>query len=292
MFWVILTLLAVILLAGAILIDKFVITKEIKDPYLASVISGSVIFIVFILISPLFPRDSIPLETILVSLAAGAVYITVLWFYFFTLSKEEVSRAVPVFSAAPLFVLPFGFFLFGEVFSTLKYVGIVSIVLGAFLISLKKSAHRIKFDRWILLGVFTAFLFGLRSVLIKLATLRASIWSVMPWIGLGGLISSGVVFAFHHPHIIRKAKGGVEHLLLTGLFTSFGISMLFVAISIGPVSLVTALASIRPFLVSIFALILSFLYPEFIEEHLTTGIIIQKMVATFLVVAGSVLVAF
>lgn len=292
MFWIVLTFLAVLFLTGAILIDNFIITQEVKDPFLTTVIAAIVIFFFLIVVSLPLPKASFSLTHVVGGLAAGVVYVAVLWFYFYTLSKEEVSRAAPVFATSPLFVLPFGFFFFGEVFNIFKYAGVVLIVVGAVLLSFKKTVHKLRFDKMIFLGLFTAFLFALRAVCVKFATLKATIWSVLPWIGVGGFVSAFIVFVFHHPRIIKKARHGWIHLALTGLFTGLGMFLLFTAISIGPVSLVMALLGLNTLFVDISAMGLSIYYPQFIDERLTPGILVQKIVATVLVVTGGALVVF
>lgn len=291
MWWIILTLLSAITITSVNLIDKHIVTTEVKDPFLTMVISGSTTFSLFIIFSLFFPRTSLSQAEMLAGLIAGVIYSTGLWFYYFTLSKEEVSRAAPAFTTMPLFVLPFGYLFFGEIFTTLKYAGIVLIVGGAVILSVKESVKELKFDKLMLVALFTGFLFGIRSVFIKSATLDASIWSVLPWIGLGGVATSAVVFAFHHPHIRKKSQEGVHHLIGKGFLAALGSGFLFAAISIGPVSLVTALFSIQPLFVFVSAVALSLYHPKFLKEEISEGIIIQKTVATLAVVLGAVFIA-
>jgi len=58
-------------------------------------------------------------------------------FYFKAIKIEEISRVVPLLSFSPLFVLIFDAIFLGEVFTSLQYLEIFSLVVGVFLISVK-----------------------------------------------------------------------------------------------------------------------------------------------------------
>ena len=65
-----------------------------------------------------------------------------------------------------------------------------------------------------------------------------------------------------------------------------GIILSFWAMEQGPVSLVSTLLSTRPFFVFVYALVLSLVLPAVLEERLTKGVALVKLVSIGLIVGG------
>lgn len=288
--WIILAILAALVWTAVNIIDKFIITKELRDPILATVISGISTFVLFGVVALLFGNILLPLSTIVIAIIAGAAFNIAILLYYFAMSKEEVSRFIPVLSAVPLFVLFFSFIFLGERFPALTYLGILLLVAGAILISLKKITRRIGINVAFLIAISAALFYALRNIALKFATVQASIWPIFFWVGVGGGIVSLFLFAMHHPHIRRKARLGVKHLLFVGSLTAIALFIFTIAISIGPVSLVSALLEVQPLFVFLAAAALSVFYPKFLKEKITKSIIMQKALAMVLIIVGAVLI--
>jgi hypothetical protein len=62
--------------------------------------------------------------------------------------------------------------------------------------------------------------------------------------------------------------------------------MLFQALENGPVSLVSTIVSSRPMFVLLFALVLSRLWPSFLEWNPSKGMLALRLIATALIVGG------
>ena len=90
--------------------------------------------------------------------------------------------------------------------------------------------------------------------------------------------------------LAMEEKGRVLTLLLFNeLIALVGVVLSFWAIERGPVSLVSAIMSIRPGFVFIFSLALSLVLPGFLEERLSKGIIAIKVVSIGLITSGVIL---
>lgn len=290
MLWILLVLAAALLVSGVDLIDKHIITQEVTDPFLATVTMGPITFLMFMAVSLISPGLTTSLGVVLLSLIAGFFSCSALWFYFMTLSKEDVSRSMAFLSIVPLLVLPFGYFFFGEVFHTVTYLGIGLVITGAILLSMKRISGKISFNRSMSLAFVTAVFFASRNILIKFATRNVDIFSVLFWVGLGGLLTSLAFLVFKHPHVKRKASEGVKHLFLMGLLVGVGMSMLFTSISIGPVSLASALFEIKPLFVFLGALAFTLFSPSYLNESTNKKVIIQKAIAILMIVSGALIV--
>lgn len=287
--WFTLALLTAVIWTIVDLFDKYVIDHELRDPILATIFNGVGIFIIFTIISSFFGMDDLPLSIIILAVIAGALYSAAILLYFEGMRKEDVSLAAPLLSTAPLFVLMFATFFLDERFTTMKYVGIFLIVAGAMLISFKSLKGKDILNHSAGLVIGAAAMVGLRNTLMKHVTLVASVWSVLFWVGVGGMLMTLLIFAMHHPHIKRRWNLGIRHLLIIGAFSATGYFFLTLAIASGPASLVSAIIATKPLLVFLVATTISIIYPRFISEKITKGILLQKSVATILIVLGGVL---
>jgi len=104
MLWVYYTILAVIAWSIASIIDKYALSKLVKKPeipFIFSTIIGILIAVSIIFIkgvSPMLFKDMI------LSFTAGIFFFISILFYFKSIQIEEVSRVIPLFYLAPIFV--------------------------------------------------------------------------------------------------------------------------------------------------------------------------------------------
>ncbi len=290
--WIILTLVAAILWALVGLLDKFIVSHELRDPLLATVISGIAASLVFLTIT-LFLRPPllIPVHLILIILFGGVFYTLAMYFYFSAVKKAEISRVISFLSMTPIFVLFFAFVFLGERLSSLNYFGIILLVFGSFLISLKKNHNsEYKIVKAFFIVLFASLFMSLRDITMKFASLNVSIWSAFFWLGIGTCLTSLFLLGKHHPHLKKKAVKGVEHLFFGRIISSFAVLIFLFAVSLTSVSLVSALAKIQILLVFVGTLILSRFHPHILKEKITISIIIQKIVAIIAILAGAFLI--
>ena len=288
--WFPLALLAGVIWAAADLIDKYIIEHELRDPIFVSIFNGIGAFFLFTLASLLFGNIWIPIEVVVLAIITGAVYASAVMLYFEAMKKEDISLAAPMLATAPLFVLLFAFFLLDERLTPIKYAGIFLIVGGAMLVSFRNAGRRIKWDNVAFLVLGAAALVGLRNTLMKYITLEISVWSVLFWVGVGGLLMTLVIFAMHHPHVARRWKMGVRHSVVLGGFSALAFFFLTHALAVGPVSLVSAIVAVKPLVVFLAATAISMFSPGFLREHVTPAILLRKSIATILIVIGAALV--
>ena len=289
--WIILSVTAALLWTIVALIDKFVLSHEMHDPILATIIAGFSVFILFVVSSSLFGNDIfIPFYLIILLLFAGLLYGSAIYFYYSVMKKGEISRIISFFSVSPIFVLIFAFIFLNERLTMLDYLGIILIVSGSFLISIKKDHSKYFFSSAFFVTIFAALLISFRTLFVKFATLQISIWPVLFWVGCGSGLLSLFLFFKHHPHIHKKAKKGIEHLILGRFISAIGLLIFFIAVSLTSVSLVSALVKIEIFFVFIAVTILSYFHPHFIKEKISSEIILQKLISVILIFVGVFLI--
>ena len=288
MSWVLLALGAALLWTAVNIIDKHVLSHELHDPILATVCSSTALFCLFTIVSLFHGSIALPATTRGIAVFAGICYSIAILLYYEAISKEEVSRAMPVFGLIPIFVAILAFFLLGETFTTLTYLGIGLIVIGAILVSLRKLDFH--FKTAFFMAVVSSLFFAFRNVSTKVATLHNSIWAILFWIGIGGGFVTILLLVAHHPHIRKRAKLGIKYLIIVGILMAVAFFAFTFAITTGPVSLVSALIQTQPVFVFFAATLLSRYWPGFIYEKISKDILLQKSLAIIMIVIGALLI--
>ena len=289
--WVILSFIAASLWAITALINKFVLSHEMHDPILATIIDGGNVFVLFIVASFIFGKSIlIPFHLVIISLLAGFFYIFSAYFYYSAVKKGEISRVTAFLSISPIFVLIFAFLFLNERLTMLNYLGIIFVVFGSFLISIKKDRSKYIFSAAFFVAIISALFIAFRDLFFKFASLQTEVLSILFWIGCGSGLMSLFLYAKHHPHVRKKAKQGIKHLILGRFIASVSLLIFFIAISLTSVSLVSALVKIEVFFVFIAVTVLSYFYPKFIKEKINPGIFFQKLISIVLILAGAFLI--
>jgi transporter family protein len=288
--WILYSLLATVSIAVVSVIDKSVLSNWMADA------RGS--FFVFTAIEALsgvaallilgVPR--LPTGLLAIALASGAALSLSTLCYFRAIQVEDVSRVVPLYSVSPVFVAIFAAIFLGEVFTPVKYLGVLLIVCGALLISLKRL-RGFRFGRglaWMLL-----------SILLVTAGAVASKYvldSVEPWTlfayGKLGTFFAGAPFAVSGYRAFASAyrQHGARVLIFTGLsegITSITTIFFLYAGSTGYITLVNALVGTQPFFLLLLSAVISRYWPKILHEELDGRLLARKLVAILLLFAGA-----
>ncbi len=290
MLWLLFAISAALLWATVTIIDKHVVSDELKDPFLCATVFGFGLFIILSLFSLFFIEFTLPLKVIALALGIGFLYIGGIFLYYRALQVEEASRVAPILSLTALWVFALAVLFLKESFSALQLLGIFLLILGAVIISLKISVkYKISSDLFI--AGLAAIFFGSRDFLLKLLTSLASLLSFLFFIGLGALITASIILLIHHPHIKKKAKLGIEHLVLNSFLSSIALIFYFFAVSLHSVAIVAALLGLIPLFVFILASWLSKFHSKIILEKLTKPNLILKLVGILTILLGTILVS-
>lgn len=291
--WAILSISAALLWSVVNIIDKYVLSKWIREPLVVIIIisfigliaSGGVYFI--------YEFQPISYFNILLALLAGVFHFFCYILYFKALKIEEVSRVVPLFYLSPLFILFLAAIFLGEVFTPSKYLGILLLVIGAILISLK-NLSKISFGRAFYLMVLSAFTLAINSVLVKYLLGFTDYWTIFAYERIGAAIGSIPIIYLYLPRLIdiirEHGKRVIAILSVAEFLNLLALLLITIATSIGFVTLVNALSSIQPFFVLVLAVILSTFYPFFLKEEIGKSVILLKLSAILLMFIGAVLI--
>ncbi len=293
MSWIIFSILAAFIWATANMLDKYILTKWVKRPIIPLMFVGIVGFIASLLIYFIRGYSSLSRGLIFIALIAGAIYILDLLFYFRAMKIEEASRVVPLFHLSPLFVTILATIFLGEILTIQNYFGILAIVTGAVLISLKKE-ERIVFSKAAGYMLLASLLSAVSFIIIKYLLGFTDYWTVFSYLRIGAFLAVIPILILNFKHIVfLKKKFGYKPLIFMSFTETLNLgailSIIFAA-SIGLASLVNALSSIQPFFVLIFAMTISLFFPGIFKEQITKSTIFIKIISITLMFVGILLI--
>ena len=291
MFWLYLALIAQLLNAAVILADKYLVTsKAISKPvvyaFYVGLLSGVVVLTApFGVIFP--PR----LEIIGLSFLIALSYIFSILFLYKSLAASDASDVAPVSGAlAAISTLVFSFVFLNHDLSRNFLTGFILLVGGTLLMSF------FRFKKWSALhAVLAGVLFGLSSVFVKILFNTTSFIDGFFWSRMANV--AGALMLLLWPANLRAIVQNIKSstrgtkLLVMGNKGLAGTAFLLIllAISLGDVSIVNALAGAQFLFLLLFALIFTKKFPGyFFETVYRRHIIIQKLAGIILISAGLV----
>ena len=210
------------------------------------------------------------------------------------LFTHEVSRTIPITQSAPIFAALLALTVLDESISFLQWLGIVSTVVGCMLLSIKikQGVRSVFLGRSFYVLMFAALLVGGSNVVGKMALdgLPVLVTHGVRVLTLGLFFTLVSFRASAWSDVKRYFSERSQVLLLVGLneviTANVGGVLLLWALSLGPVSLVTALSGTRALFVVIYGLCLAVFMKGALGEETTPGIILLKVFSAVLIVVG------
>lgn len=294
MLWIILSVAAALIWAALNMVDKYVMTKWVDEPFVPVIIMGWVGLITGIAIFLTRGFSALSPNLTILALFSGVIYSIVVYLYFKAVSMEEISRIVPLFFLSPLFVLIIAGIFIGEIFGAKEYLGIILLVAGAVAVS-AKNIRKMRFGTAFWLVILATIIMAVQNTMVKYLLDFADYWTVFSWTRIGSAIAL-IPFYFTHFRDLRKTvqKHGKKSLAVITLNESMNlvaVLLVTIAASIGYVTLVNAISSVQAFFVLLFVVILSIFYPKILKEEIGRGTLARKVFAVVIMFIGAILVA-
>jgi len=302
MTWFLIALVAPFLWAIVNIADQYLIAnyseREKERSSGGLVIFSSIIGIFIALLILIFTSDvfNIPFSDKVLLIVAGALTISWIILYLYTLEIEEVSNVIPWFLMVPVFGYIFGYLFLGETLSTHQSTGSLVIFSGLILISTNFKEGKKYFKRKLALYmIYASVLIAISGILFKYVTVENNFWISSFWEYLGLGITGLLIFLFIPKHrnefLYMHKKGGrkiffvnviSELMSITGnLLTNF-------ALLLAPVTLVYMVGSFQPAIVLVLAIFGTKFFPKIIKEDVSKRILIPKIIAIILITTGSI----
>lgn len=292
MLWILLSLLAALVWAISNIIDKTLFSRWAINPSIFIMSMGLAGIIASLAVYFFKGYGHLSFYIAAVLLLNGLLYMVANFFYFKALKLEESSIVIALFYLDPLFTAVLSAIFIGEIFSVVKYIGVILLVLGAALISYKfqKGFHLNKAFWFCVLG---AFIFAICNLLTKYGLGKTDYWTVFSYVRLGTFlaliplyVSKGKTFVA----FLKQNTAGFLAMVFSNVLGLLGILFFVMASSINYVTLVTSLSAIQPFLVLLISFGLSIFYPQILKEDHGKLAFSQKLLAIILMFVGVLLI--
>lgn len=295
--WFLIIIIAYLLNAVAMVIDKALLKKSIPEPVVYTFYIGLLGLIFIPLLMP-FGFAWPGWVMIGFSFLSGIFFVAALLIFFRVLKTGEASRVIPLTGGMnPIMILVLAFVFLGERLSAMQLSALALIVIGTYIITLEHTDEGFKMSRRIIfLGVISSLLFAVSYTSAKHVYEHVSFINGFIWTRLGSLIAVfGLLILPKYRKLIfgnvKSNQKQIKTIFIVGQALA-GISFLMLnyAIAIGSVTLSNALQGLQYVFLFLIIIFLSKKYPDIIHEKINQPIIIQKIIAIFLISAGLFLI--
>jgi len=298
--WLLVSILAAAVMGPVSIIDKFVLHKYANTPLTLLLLVGMASFTIGILSLSIggIPKEATLIKTIsaissgLLFGFSGIIVVNVLY-------RQEVSRTIPITQSAPIFTALLAFLLLGENISLIQWGGILITVLGSALISLRIASdmHGIFLHKSFYSLMFSAFLLGAAMVVGKLALEELPVLYThsLRMLTLGAfflLVGSRSEAWIDIKSMFSKRNPALLLVIINEcIIVQLGQIILLWALSIGPVSLVSAIVGSRALFTVLYSMGITKLWSGALGEENSTGTVLTKLFATGFISAGIVAIS-
>jgi uncharacterized membrane protein len=214
------------------------------------------------------------------------------------LMHADASTVFGISQINPIFALFWGSLIFSDVFLLPNYIGILLIVVCAFLIGVEQSPLSFKLNKvvWIVLGA--TIIRSLSDLFLKYSLTEMEYWDAFSLSRSGLIIGAMVLFSV--PAIRRQIVSPIEQhgwkiIGISGVVETlavFNLMLLTLAFSLGPLALVSATQSAVPIFILIYSVIINRVSPGFAPVRDNTWTMPVKMILSFGLVVGVFLLYF
>jgi drug/metabolite transporter (DMT)-like permease len=291
--WIFLSLIAAVIFAVVSVIDKLLLDKHLPSIsvlYLWTIF-GMVFYAILVLAITGLPLDSSP-SALLICLGSGLTLGLGIASMFWSLKREEASRAIAIVNTNPIFVALLAIPILGEYLSAIQWLALFLVIVGGTFISLRKSTGRniFGFSRYTPILIGSSICWGIAHMSAKYALQDLPLPTVFAIQQLG---ISVVLACVTKKQAWIELKSCMRHtdtcfLMIVGeaILPYIAIVLGLIAINNGPVSVVTSLLATRPMFVFLLASILSMKRLRIMDEPLTKGTLTTKILSISIIILG------
>ncbi|USN53955.1 MAG: EamA family transporter [Candidatus Nomurabacteria bacterium] len=290
---IILSFIAAIFWASSNIIDKIVITHHIERPGqimiiisgLYTVIGGGILF---------FIQEPVRLTHMPILLACGALWTLMGYTYFIAISREEISRVVPLFAFIPAFTAMLGAIFLHEIFAFTTYLGIAGLIFGTFLILSRGSLASVFKNKSLSIMLLSSSSIAVYNILSKYVLDYYSYWTVFAWITLFTALIGWIIFFPHIKGVRENLKKGWDGTLLyvgSEIIAHFAALIYTAAIAVWYVTLASSIITVQYLFLFLFTILLAKWKPNLVPELLNRKIAAQKIIAILFIILGVVLIS-
>jgi len=303
--WISIAIIAYLLIALAVILDKFLLSsKRISHPVVYAFYSGILSFFTLFIFAP-FGFRWVSLGEIFGMIFFGFIFFVGVLILFFAIRESETSRVIPVVGAAiPLVSLMVESYFLQQTFSAREVFGIIILIFGGLLISfdLPLRLGKKKFFTGFYYSIYAGFFLAIAYSGFKPFYDHYNFPTVFGWTRMG--LAVGAILLVLVPiwrRLIFKSIFGFKKekkknirtgnlFIFNKILNGAGSALTNYAIAIGSVTLVNALVSVEYVFIFILALIFHGFYPQIFSEKNKASDLMQKIIAILIIALGIILI--
>jgi uncharacterized membrane protein len=301
MSWFFIALWAPFLLACANHIDKFLLSRYLKEKNIGSIVISSSLFSgvaipVLLFIQPGAHGVNFVQGSALV--ATGVLSVFAALCYLHALDIDEASFVTPFYQTVPVFAYFLGYLILGETITPAQGFGSFVIIVSALALSFEFGRRGIQFKRSVAaLMLAASFLSAINGVIFKLIAVNQGFWVALFWDFVGqvmaGLTLLGCVPTYRRGFLglfKRQKVAGFGLIALSKTLVGVSEAVTLYATLLAPVALVLLVNSFQPLFVFILGIVLTLSLPSVTRESLGRMKMLQKGVGIGLMLVGGYLI--
>lgn len=297
--WIFYALLSPAIVTLVVFIDKYNLEKLVKDYRGMSIFSAIVGLIVGLILWVVTGFPVLSVRDTLFMLLTGATSVWGATLYFQLMSLTDSSKVIIFLQTIPVFTLILSFIFLGDRITVQQLFGFVLILSASILASGEKNGLRnFKFDKIFWLMFCSNFLFAISGVLFRFVVEQSNFVRLISFESFGWAIG-GAALLVVFPAVRKSFLSTALSLPKFALGMLFGNELLFViskligflAISLGPVALVSVLSGSQVFFGVLLGWLLTLLAPRIFKEDISTKSLITKFGLAALMIIGVLLVS-
>jgi drug/metabolite transporter (DMT)-like permease len=296
--WIVLSLLAPAIYAGNSFIDKYVLERKIRHASGMPIYSTAAALVLGTAAWLLAGMPVLGARDGWLLVASGMTTLYALTLYFYALRHNHTSHIITLLQTVPLYTLLLSAVFLGERLNGGQLAGFLVTLCAVMGLTVTKFDRRLRLGRgfWAMAGANLLFA---TSALLVAYTVELEAFMPTLIYQSWGLALAGLTLFVSLPAIRRafvksfRHTGGVTLSIMFLNETLFNIAnaLTFLAISLGPVALVTVLGGTQIFYGLLFGVVLSVLFPGTFKEGLTKYQLAKKVIFSALLFGGVALIA-
>ncbi len=287
--WLILTLIAVFAYSGVDILEKRLAVTRFNNPLKLAIFLAIFYPLHLIIISFIGIIDT-DIITITISFFTGIAMSFSYLLFMRSLMLEELSRVSVLGYIHPLFVSILAYLFLKESLTVLEYSAIIMIVSSTIIVSYKGSFN---ISRALIPMLLFNIILAIKSVIAKYLLFSTDYWSYLFWFMLGLIISRLILL------LNKEYKSIFNNIDQRLIIYGFTVSILFLianiafyyAISLESVSIVVTISTIEPLIILLIIYIINNIRRDFINEEISSKVLMHKVIASSLVVFGIYILA-
>ncbi len=266
--------------------DKFVVSHRVKDTIGYAVVAGLVNVVLGLVLVFFLNWQGLTAHDLMFPILAGVFSGACYYLYFYIMRDSDASYLVGFAYLFPIVVAALAFIFLHERLSPLAYAAAALVLLGVILLSVR--AKKMKLSILVIPLAIYILLLGGYEFFIKVSTLNISFMQGLAITTLFAGIT--VLLGLSTKRVragFRKELKNIRWAFVSEFFTLGAVLTLYLAMSLLPATVVTAIAATQPLAVLVFERIVHARYGKMTKDVT----LLPKLGAILMIVAGVILLS-